>query len=293
MSALESRAQVVKLAHLLGTEPEALPGLEEAPPDDLRALRALVAESLFASQRGAFQRAAALAGILPAALAAKLAERVLGPLLSARSAGLLEHGKATEMLEHLSPGFLAEVAVALEPSQASGVIGLVPIDLVTEVAVHLDRRDEHVTMAGFVDQFDEDTLTAAMAALSDEGLLHTGFVVEDKSRLDGIVGHLSDRRVQRIIEVVARKALWEEALDLTDRLGDEQRARLAAQVGDLPDEAIDGLLAALAADPTLRPSARRLADAIPDGQRDRILARGDALGLDTADLAELREALGA
>ncbi len=86
------------------------------------------------------------------AAAASLAEWDLGPERFAWLVGELDPRRAAAMLEHLSPGFLAEVAVAIDPQRMGDFAALVPADLASEVAAHLDRRDERAVLAAFVDR---------------------------------------------------------------------------------------------------------------------------------------------
>lgn len=66
--------EVRRIARLVGVEPAELVGLEAAPLTDLRTLREQIASRLFDEGADSWERAAAVAGVVPSGLAAKLAQ---------------------------------------------------------------------------------------------------------------------------------------------------------------------------------------------------------------------------
>jgi hypothetical protein len=139
---LEVRAEILKLARLLRREPAQLEYLAEVPSPDIRALREEITEVLFNAHGPALARLAAGSKILPVGLVAMLGERVFGPVLSARIAGLLEPGRAVEMAARLPTPFLAEVAIDIDPRRASQVIARIPAGQVAAITRELIGRQE-------------------------------------------------------------------------------------------------------------------------------------------------------
>jgi hypothetical protein len=253
---MRTRAEVEKLARALGTDPERLAALEACAPDDVRALRHAVADTLFEAGRRHFARAAAAAKVLPAALAAKLGEHALGPLLAARTVALLDPGQAHDLARRSSPCFLADVAVHLDPRHADEMIAGLPAGLIAAAAAELERRGERVAMGTFVGHLGDDALAATVDVLSDDALLHVGFLLEAPERLDAIVAGLPDARVTGIIEIAMREGRWTELVGIAEHLGPEQVARVVAlgeEVG-----ARKPLAAAARRDPALRAAAAPL-----------------------------------
>ena len=119
---LQAHAEVMKLARLLGREPDELAYLERLAPADLRALRDGVTETLYDAHGSSLARLAAASRLLPSGLIATIGQHAFGPLLSARLAGLLETDKAVDVATKLPPPFLADVAVELDPRRASDLI---------------------------------------------------------------------------------------------------------------------------------------------------------------------------
>ena len=119
---LDVQAELRRLAHTLDVDPSALTMLEGVPVEDLRTLRAQIGETMFQAGRPAFARVATLSKTVPGAVAAKLTELALPPLLAARTAELLEPARAVDMVKRLSDGYLAAVSARLDPARAPEVV---------------------------------------------------------------------------------------------------------------------------------------------------------------------------
>jgi len=221
---VSSRAEILKLARLLQRDPDSLSYLESVPEDDLRALRDQVTERLFNAQGQTLSRLAAASKLLPTGLVATIGERAFGALLCARVAGLLEPSRAADVAAKLPTPFLADVAIELDPRRANEVIGQIPAARVAEVAGELAARGEYVTLGRFVGQVTPEALTATLKRLSDEDVLRTGFVLEDKAGLEELAELLGDERLGSLVDVAERADLEEEGRELLSHLSAARRA---------------------------------------------------------------------
>jgi hypothetical protein len=244
---LQGRAEMFKLARLLGREPEQLAYLERIPTADLRELRDGITESLYGggSSDGSLQRLAAASRLLPAGLTATLSQRAFGPLLSARLAGMLDTGRAVEVAGKLPPPFLADVAVEMDPRRARELIGALAPGLIADVTAVLVEREEHVTMGRFVGHLSDEAIVAAIGAMDDRALLHVAFVLEDRDQLGRLLAQLPRPRVAGIIAAAAQEGLWVQALDLLNHLSARQRRDMVAATVALDEAAIEAVLAAV------------------------------------------------
>jgi hypothetical protein len=225
----ESRPEILKLARLLQRDPASLSYLEALPVDDVRELRDQVTDVLFSANHKTFARLAAASKLLPAALNAAIAQRAFGPVLAARTTGQLEPSRAVEVAERLPSSFLADVAIELDPRRASDVIARIPPQLLAAVTRELVRRGEYVTMGRFVGHLPDAAIAAALEATDDRALLRTGFVMEQKSRLEHIAELLGPRRLQEVINTARDDDLWPEALDLLAHLNLDRQRQLIEQ----------------------------------------------------------------
>jgi hypothetical protein len=222
-------AELRKLAHALDVAPERLSMVETLPAADLRTLRKQVGEALFRADRHYFARVAALSKAVPVAVAAKLTEVVLPPLIAARTAELLEPRRAAELVGRISEKYLADVSAFMDASRAPEVVAAIPPARVAAVGVELARRKEWIVIGAFVAQVTPEALAASVARFDGEQLLRVGFVLDDVSRLDDIGGLLSDTQIDQLLAAAASAALWTELQELLANLAPERIARLAAR----------------------------------------------------------------
>lgn len=243
---LETAAEILKLERLLGVEDGAFAFLADVEATEIRTLRERATDSLFDSGGQTLARVGASAKLLPSPLVASVCESTFGPLLCARAAATTDPAKAIDVAQRLSPEFLADTTVQLDPRRVARIISGVPTQLVEPVAAELGRRGEYVTMGRFLGFVSDDAIAAAMGSLSDEAMLRTAFVLEHKAALDHAVGLLPPDRMPGVLRCAAENDLWPEALDLIDNLSPERRAAIAVVVAGLGNDVVAGLIAAVA-----------------------------------------------
>ena len=240
MSRLDLVAETTKLARLLSTEESELEYLQKLGSQSLRELRERINGSVFDDTRPMFVRVAAASKLLPAPAIALIGEKVFGPLLCARVAGLLPPERALDVAVRLPDTFLADVAVQLDPRSAREVIGRMPAARVAAVAAVLVQRGDYVTMGRFVDYLSRETIKTTIDSIRDNAaLLHVAFYVESKAKLNDIVGLMATERLRAIVLVAGAEGsnLWDEALALMSHLSPEW----CRKIGDLAadqDEAV-------------------------------------------------------
>jgi hypothetical protein len=270
---LAVRAEILKLARLLRRQPTDLEYLTEVPAADIRQIREQVTDVLWGAHGPALARLAAGSKILPVSLVATLGERVFGPVLSARIAGLLDPDRAVEMAARMPTSFLADIAVELDPRRASEVISRIPPDQIAAITDELMSREEYVTMGRFVGHLSPASVTAAVAVMDDRAVLHVAFVLEAKDSLKDLVGVLPPARLDGIVRAAATENLWPEVLDLLAHLTLEQRRAFVERAGlDLDDDAVEQIAMAVVEhdlwDPVLT-----IADHMREPELQRVTAR--------------------
>ncbi|WP_020649110.1 hypothetical protein [Solimonas variicoloris] len=221
MSTLRTRAELQRLARLLDVPGERLHALAAVGHGPLAQLRERATAMLYDADREHLQRIAAATRLLPAAIAALIAEKSLGPLLCARIAGLLPADTALDIARRLPDAFLADLCLELDPRRARAVVERMPIERCVAVSLELARRGEYVTMGRFVDILGLDALLATVARLTDDAvLLKVAFYAEDRTRLDRVIERLPEARFGGIIDAALDGGgeLWPEALSLIAEL---------------------------------------------------------------------------
>ncbi len=238
MSRLQRQAEVLKLARLLGIETRALSSLEKLDAESIRSFREKVSHRLFDADAARLKRVALASKLLPVPLIVLLAEQVFGALLCARVAGLMAPDRAAEVAQRLRTPFLADVSLEIDPRRVREVIQRIPISKLVEVALELARRGEYVVLARFVDVVSTAAIKAVMDSLTDNGaLLRIAFFVEDKSRINDLLGLLPVERLRDIILIAADDSedLWSEALALINDVSPEWRKKLGEMAATLDD----------------------------------------------------------
>lgn len=248
---MTSAAEIEKLAHQLGVATSELDFLTKVPVGDLRELRRQIGDYLFEADKHHFTKVAAVSRVVPTAIAAKVTEFALPPLIAARTAELLDPAKAADMVTRLSGGYLADVSAAMDPSRAPEVVEKIPSDQVAKVAAELSRRGEWVVMGGFVSAVSGPALQSALAGLDGEALVRVGFVLDDLDRMDEIAAMLSDGQLDGMLAAAAEHGLWEELDGVLACLTGTQARRIAARYAAAPAHVRDPIDAA-----PLSPQAR-------------------------------------
>jgi hypothetical protein len=225
-----------KLARALEVDEDRLAFLGTLPEQELRALRRQVGEAMFQAARPALARVAALSKAVPVAVAVKLSEAVLPPLIAARTSELLEPHRAADLVSRISPKYLAEVSLYMDAARAPEVVAAIPAARVAEVAAELAKREEWIVIGSFVAQVGDEALRAAVARFDGEELLRIGFVLDDLSRLDDIGGMLTDAQLDELLVAAAKSSLWPELAELVDNLSAPRVTRLAEHYAALDDD---------------------------------------------------------
>jgi hypothetical protein len=226
--------EIRKLAHQLGVAPSRLEFLAGVPQADLRELRGLIGEYLFQADRHHFSKVVAVSKIVPTALAAKVTEHALTPLIAARTAELLEPAKAVDMVGRLPDQYLADVSAAMDPARAPEVIANIPPAQVAKVGAELARRGEWVVMGGFVSLVSDAALRSSVEDLSGEQLLRVGYVLDDLSRLDDVADMLTDDQLDDMLGAAIAHDLWRELDGVLVHLTGSQAQRIACRYAEAP-----------------------------------------------------------
>ncbi|MBD8871189.1 magnesium transporter MgtE N-terminal domain-containing protein [Nocardioides donggukensis] len=243
----EPDRQVGRLARLLGVDAAELDGLAELPDEDLRMLHGLVSEHLFGHARHRFAGIADLTRRLPGGVAGKLSERFLPPRMAARVAELLDPPRAAALAVQLSPDYLAELALALDPSRSEDVIQAVPPEAVGRAARSLFDREEYAGVAELVPALSDEALVAAVEAATSRDLLELAPLLVWDERIHGVVAELPDARLDALLGEVADEGLWSHGERLLTRLDPAVLDRLVERAADVGAEVVGSFEAASAA----------------------------------------------
>lgn len=246
MPSLAHQAEVQKLALLLNTRADALHFLDKLDAPAIRALRERMTAAMYDVDAHIFSRIAVATRMVPAAIAAVIAEKAMGPLLCARVAGQLPARQAADIAKRLHDRLLADVCIEIDPRHVRELIALMPVDRVVAVALELARRKAYIVMGRFVDSLPLPAMRAVLDALrDDEALLRIGFFVEDAAQLNKVIDLLPQERLRTLVRLAVEHGgeLWGEALALVNAIDVAHRRRMAAMAAELDGDALARMLA--------------------------------------------------
>ncbi|MFI6028756.1 hypothetical protein [Amycolatopsis magusensis] len=238
MTALDSHAEVLKLARLLGADETRLSFLEKVDARELRKLRTRMSDALFDADLPMLQRLASASRLVPNAVSAKVAERAYGPLLCARVAGVMDLERTIDVARRLNTGFVADVMVEMDPRRGSLILGGLPLARVLDVIAELVRREDWITIGRFAGHLPEATVEAALPLLHDAALLLTAFVLDDKARVGQLIALLPVDRFDGLAAAAARHRLWGPLFDLLAHIGNGDRELLVGALRRLDPESV-------------------------------------------------------
>ena len=267
---LHREAELIRLGRVLGVEPAELEFLEGADETALRELRIMIADHLYERAVAGLRNAAKLAGLLPGPISAKLSQHALGPVLSAWTLPLLDPALVSSIGDRMPATFLADTAVHLDLRRAAPVIGSIPEEKLRAAGAMLADREEYVVLAAFVGYLELDVLDGLLEIFTSETLLQAAFLIEEPDRIDALVAHMPDDRIDDLHLAARRAGLWEQSLALLASLGPEQQQRFADSLARLDAEHHAVLGEQLRADPTLLAIAQPLLARLDAGTRDAV-----------------------
>jgi hypothetical protein len=222
---LEVDAEIQRLAKLLGVAPTELAYLQGLPSTELRALRDQVTVTLFDAS-GALSQLAGATRILPAGVAASLAERFFGPMLTARIAGLVDADRAVEIASRLPTRFLAQVASELDPRRVAAILAKIPHEMIAAVTRELVADEQWVAMGTFYGFLPDASIRAAIEVADPRALLQISLMLDDKSRLANVLEIAGSERLVAVAAAAEADGLGEQMRALEAYLTPAQRAQL-------------------------------------------------------------------
>ncbi|MEV8533085.1 hypothetical protein [Streptomyces sp. NPDC051211] len=239
---LRNRAEVEKVARIMGAEPAEFVFLETLPADDVRRFREQVTAVVHDGAPEMLDRIAAATRLVPAGVAAAISQKALGPRLAAAVAGRLEPARAADIIEKLPVSFTARSCGHLDPRRIAGIVDRLDEGLVVRIAVALAEAGDHLTMGRFVGHLRDGVLARILEQVGDDTVLRAGYYVDQPDRVPRILESMGADRLRSVIGAAAAAGLWREALAVAGMVGGEQRRRIAQVTARLDAQALASLV---------------------------------------------------
>lgn len=228
MSDLERKqTEVQKLLHLLQIEDSnELSFLEKLNKDEIQLLRLKFVDVSQFTQTDIWKRLTGVSKFLPNYMNAKVAETVLGALITANMSYYMPIKDAISIMKHLSIPFLASVSEFLVPEKSQPLINQIPIELLKRVTTEVISKKRYIVAAGFVDVLDIPKLIELSKVIyKEEDLIRISSFVENKDYIAKIVAEFTDARLEKIIKTAYDTNLQDEVLTVFSHLSNKEIMR--------------------------------------------------------------------
>lgn len=240
---IETQAEILKLSRLLENDEQELAFLMDQSPEALRGFRGALSGFYYERHQDSYHRLASLSKLLPTGASAKLATTLLGTVLSAGIASELAPERAIKLARKLPDDFLARLCLHLEPGHSKALLMEMPVDVVSAVARELLAMEEYITLARFVGVIPLAGLEAVVATLTNgEAMVKIGLYLEDKSKLNTVLGLLSDDQQRATLIAATEHELWPAVLSLNAHLNHELRAKMGNMVADQGEAVLTNII---------------------------------------------------
>jgi hypothetical protein len=206
---LATRAEIIKLARDLSTDPEQLQYLAGVEASAVGELRRAIDAARFNRLRPQLLRLAGTVNLLPTGVTARIAKATIGPALSGRVASVLPLATAIKFVAHYDAAYLARIAPTLEPASGSAIIASVAPELAVEVAVELMRAAEFPTLGRLLSVVSRAVVDGLIARADPIQLLLLAYFADDHQLLDEILAAQADTVLAQVVVAAQPRYLIE------------------------------------------------------------------------------------
>ena len=240
---IETQAELLKLSRLLETDEADMAFLDGQDLNALAAFRNSVSSFFYEQHQDSYQRLAGISKLVPTGASAKLATTVLGSVLAAGIASELPAERAIKLADKLPDDFLAKLCIHLEPTYSRALLAAMPDKIVATVAKALLAMNEHITLARFVAVIQPSALKAVTSTVNDgEAMVKIALYLEDKSKLDTLLGLLSETQQKATLKAATDHELWPAVLSLNEHLNTELRGQMGNLVAEQGDAVLSHII---------------------------------------------------
>lgn len=240
---IETQAELLKLSRLLECEESELAFLDGQDLTALATFRNETSSFFYEQHQDSYQRLAGISKLIPTGASAKLGTTVLGSVLSAGIASELPTDKAIKLAEKLPDDFLAKLCIHLEPSYSKALLAAMPESIVSSVAQTLITMQDYTTLARLAGTIKPGALAAVTANVEDgEAMVKIALYLEDKSKLDTLLGLLNEEQKRATLKAATDHELWPAVLSLNGHLSLALRASMGNLLAEQGEAALNHVI---------------------------------------------------
>ena len=232
---ISNQAELQKLLHLLQAEKDTnLSFLNKLTKEEIQLLRLKIVDISQFTQTDIWSRLTGVSKFFPNYMNAKVAETVLGALITANMSYYMPEKDAVSIMKYMSNSFLCNVSDFLIPEKAQKLISHIPIDLLKKITTELIKQKKYVTAAGFVDVLEMTRLLELSKVIyKEDDLIHIATYAGNKAYIAKIVEGFDDNRIGKIITYAYSNQLHENILNIFVHLSSNEVQRILKIVSTL------------------------------------------------------------
>ncbi|MCB9034642.1 MAG: hypothetical protein H6553_12450 [Chitinophagales bacterium] len=189
-----------KLLRVLNATEKELAFIDKLNEAEIENLRLKTSEQIELNQSELWERFAKVAKFMPNFVNAKVAETILGAMITANLSYYIPVKDAVAVLQYLSINFLVEVTEHIIPEKCPALINAISIKILSKVTKQLIAQKKFFTAAAFVDVCDLDKIMILSNDIHrEEDLIAISKFVENKKAIAKIVERFDNKRLEKII----------------------------------------------------------------------------------------------
>lgn len=216
-----------RIAALLDVAATEVAYLAECEGTRLAALRKAIAVSAIDRHRHLFERMARASSLLPAAIAGRIAQEIMGAEMIANLTPFMPPERAAEVSVRMSVAFQADVAVHMIPESSADLMAALDEDIRAAVTRELLARGEYAVMGTLVDYLPVDVIGKLSREITDpHALLLITSYVENKARLRAVIPGFDDVTILRMLQIASEHDLMPVLVEQAEALDASQRERI-------------------------------------------------------------------
>jgi hypothetical protein len=228
MSNTDSKVtEIQKLLHLLQAEGSIdYQFLEKLDKEEIQKLRLKFMDVSQFTQTDIWKRLTGVSRFLPNYMNAKVAETVLGAMITANMSYYMPVRDAVSIMKHLSTPYLVNVTEFLIPEKSKILISQIPIDILKKVTIELINNKKYIVTAGFVDVLELSTVIELSKIIyKEEDIIRVSMYVENKNYVAKIVEGFTNQKLEKIIKTAYDHHLQEEVLTVFSHMNNKEVMR--------------------------------------------------------------------
>lgn len=230
-----SKPSYHKILYLLkAAESKELDFLDRHNEQELAALYEKISGEIYKEQSDIWERIANAVKFFPEFVVAKVAEDILGPVITANVTYYLPARKSISISGFFSNEFLSTVLEHIIPVKVKDILAIYPIERMKKVTKILLKRKKYFTLSSFVEYLPiQKCLDVANSIEDKEEIIRIAIYIENKSTILEIIRVLPDESFKLLLSKAIHANLIVEVCEILKLSQESDRNRIYSLINSL------------------------------------------------------------